>query len=163
MEQAEDGSDAVVIAHGAELREECAAVGGAARAVANGGEEAAFVFLLSEDDVLITCFEIVAAVAVVAAGEDVDVGGVGAGETLIDVEMVADDGRVAVGLGGNRGRGGFCVCSRGICSGVGGGGRRRRRRSGRDGGNIGDGAEKNDVVGLEAGTFSRRFFGTGAG
>ena len=122
MEQAEDGSDAVVIAHGAELREECAAVGGAARAVANGGEEAAFGFLLSEDDVLITCFEIVAAVAVVAAGEDVDVGGVGAGETLIDVEMVADDGRVAVGLGGNRGRGGFCVCSRGmrarcICSG----------------------------------------------
>ena len=102
MEQAEDGSDAVVIAHGAELREECAAVGGAARAVANGGEEAAFGFLLSEDDVLITWFEIVAAVAVVAAGEDVDIGGVGAGETLIDVEMVADDGRVAVGLGGNR-------------------------------------------------------------
>ena len=105
MEQAEDRSDAVVIAHGAELREECAAVGGAARAVANGGEEAAFGFLLSEDDVLITCFEIVTAVAVVAAGEDVDVGGVGAGEPLIDVEMVADDGRVAVGLGGGCGGG----------------------------------------------------------
>ena len=163
MQQAEDGGDAVVIAHSPQLGEQGASVGGSASAVANGGEEAAFGFLLSEDNILIAFFEIVAAVAIVTAGEDVDIRGVGAGESLVDVEMVADDRSVAVGLGGNRGRSGFGVCSGGIGSGVGVSGRRRGRRSGRDGGNIGDGAEKNDIVGLEAGTFSRRFFGTGAG
>ena len=164
MEQAEDGSDAVMIAHGPQLGEQGAGVGGSASAVANGGEEAAFGFLLGEDNVLVAFFEIVAAVAIVTAGEDVDIRGVGAGETLVEVEMVADDRSVAVGLGGNRGRsGGFGVCSRRVGSGVGVGGGRRGRRSGRDSRNIGNGAEKHDVVGLKARTFSRRFLGTSAG
>src|SRR5271156_434492 len=119
MQQAEDGSDAIVIAHGAQLRKQRAAVGGTTSAVANGGEEAAFGFLLGEDDVLIACFEIVAAVAVVAAGEDVDVRGVGAGEAFVDMEMVADDGRAAVGLG-RSGRVGAGGCGVGGCIGVGG-------------------------------------------
>src|SRR3984957_20664210 len=163
MQQAEDGGDAVVIAHSPQLGEQGASVGGSASAVANGGEEAAFGFLLSEDDVLITFFEIVTAIAIVTAGEDVDIRGVGAGESLVDVEMIANDRSVAVGLGGNRGRSGFSVCSRRVGSGVGVGGGRRGRRSGRDSRNIGNGAEKHDVVGLKARTFSRRFLGTSAG
>src|SRR5271170_7868020 len=152
-QDAENGSDAIVIAHGAQLRQQRAAFARGARLAADDGEEAAFGFLLSEDDVLLAFFEIVAAVGVVAAGEDVNLRGVGAGEFFVNVEVVADDGR-----------GGLRSDARISFVGVGrGGGGFGGRGIGRDGGDFSDGTEENDIVGLQAGTFSRRLFGTGAG
>ena len=86
-----------MIAHGAQLGKERAAFAGGARLAAGDGEKTAFGFLLGEDDVLLAFFEIVAAVGVVAAGEDVNVRGVGAGEFFVNVEMIAGDGRAACG------------------------------------------------------------------
>ena len=79
-QDAEYGSNAVVIAHGAQLGKDRAAFAGGARLAADHDEETAFSFLLGEDDVLLAFLEIVAAIGVVAAGEDVNVRGVGAGE-----------------------------------------------------------------------------------
>jgi len=152
-ENAEDGSDAIVIAHVAQLREEGATFASGSRLAADYGKQTAFGFLLGEDDVLLALFEVVAAIGIVAAGEDVDVRSVGAGEFFVNVEMIAGDGRDGLGSGAGVG---FVSVGRGS-------GRFGRGRVGSYGGDFGDGAEKNDVVGLQAGTFSGRLFGTGAG
>ena len=148
-----NGSDAVVIAHGAQLGEDRAAFARGTRLAADDGKETAFGFLLGKDDVLLAFLEIVAAVGVVAAGEDVNVGGIGASEFFVNVEMVAGDGRDGL-------RSGAGICLVGVSRGSGGFG---GRGVGRDGGDFSDSAEKNHIVGLQAGTFSGRFFGTGAG
>jgi len=134
------------------LGKDRAAFARGARLAADDGEEATFGFLLGEDDVLLALLEIVAAVGVVAAGEDVDISGVGTGEFFINVEMIAGDGRDGLGSGAGIG---FVGIGRGG-GGFDGGSVRR------DGGDFSDGAEKNDIVGLQAGTFSWRLFGTGA-
>ena len=152
-EDAEDGSDAVVIAHGAQLRKQRAAFTRGARLAADDGEEATFGFLLSEDDVLLAFFEIVAAVSIVATREDVNVRGVWSREFFVNVEMVAGDG-----CDGLRSDAGICFVGVGRCGGSFGGG-----RVGSYGGDFGDGPEENDVVGLQAGTFSRWLSGAGAG
>jgi len=141
-----------VIAHGAQLGKQRATFARGARLAADDGEEAALGFLLSENDVLLALFEVVAAIGVVAAGEDVDVRGVGAGEFFVNVEMIAGDGRD--GLGGDAGIGFVGVSRRG--GGFGGGSVGSYR------GDFRDGAEEYHIVGLQAGTFSRRLLGTGA-
>ena len=139
-----------MIAHGAQLGKERAAFAGGARLAADDGEETAFGFLLGEDDVLLAFFEVVAAVGVVAAGEDVNVRGRGR-RIFVNVETIAGDG-----CGGLRGAPGFASSVIGRGGGGFGGGSVRR-----DGGDFSDGAEENDIIGLQAGTFSRGFFGTG--
>ena len=62
----EYGGDALMFAHGAQLRQQGAAIGGRAGAVANRGEKAPFDFLLREHDVLIALAETVTTIAVVA-------------------------------------------------------------------------------------------------
>ena len=130
-------------------KERAALVGGASGA-ADDGEETALGFLLRENDVLLALLEDVAAIGVVAAGEDVNFRRVGAGEFFVDMEMIADDGSDSL-----RSRSGIRVC--GICSGgfrFGGG------SDGCDAGDVGDGADENDVIGLQAGTLSGRLLGT---
>src|SRR3984885_7078913 len=115
-QDAEDGSDAVVIAHGAQLRKDRAAFARGARLAADDGEETALGFLLSEDDVLLAFFEIVTTIGIVAAGEDINFGGIGPGKFFVDVEMVARDGRDGLGSGA-----GICVVGVGGGSGCFGG------------------------------------------
>ena len=96
--------------------------------------------------VLLAFLEIVAAIGIVAAGENVNIRGVGAGKFFVNVEMIAGDGRDGLRSGaGIRfvrvGRSGGGFCGGDISS---------------DGSNVGDGAEENDVVGLQAGAFSWR-------
>ncbi len=146
-QHAEDGSDTIVIAHGAQLRQQRAAFAGGARLAADDGEETAFGFLLGEDDVLLAFLEVVAAIGIVAAGEDVNFRSVRAGEFFVNVKTIAGDGRDRL-----RGAPGFASAVLAAAAVA------QRRGVGRDGGDIGDGAEENDIVGLQAGTFSRRFF-----
>jgi hypothetical protein len=151
-QDAEDGSDAVVIAHGAQLGKDRAAFACGTGLAADDSEQTALGFLLSEYDVLLAFFEIVAAIGVVSAGEDIHFGGIGAGKFFVDVEMVAGDGR-----DGLRSGAGICVVGIG-----GGGGCFGGTGVGSHAGDFGDGTEKNRVVGLQAGTFSGRLFGAGA-
>src|SRR4029077_13831232 len=87
------GSDAIAIAHGAELGKQGAAFGNDAGAVTDSGEQAAVFGLVGEDDILLAIFETEGTVAVVAAGENVGFDSVGTGEMFIDSKVISKHGR----------------------------------------------------------------------
>ena len=150
-QHSEDGSDALAVAHRAELREKRAGFTDWTRPAADGRKKTIVGALVREHDVLLAGLEAIAAVAILSAGEDVDFRGgfrrAGNGEALINPEMIARQAR-----GDDvHGRG---VLRRGFGCRAGRIGRMRR--------GVGDvfdrrhGAEENDVVLLQARALSGR-------
>jgi hypothetical protein len=122
-----------MVAHGTELREQGASVDGRASARANRDEQAPIVSAVGDDEVLSAWGEMVGTVAVVAAGKDIHVRGVGAGKLFVHMNAIVNDGGVRRGrFGGDV----FRACDR---------------------------AEKDDVVGLESRANARGSFGAHAG
>lgn len=97
-ENTENRSDTLVIAHGAQLRQQGAAIASRPRAIADCGEEPTLAFLLREHDVSIALPKTVAAIAVVTAGENIDFRNIRSCEFVVNFEMIMDYGS-GVGCG----------------------------------------------------------------
>jgi hypothetical protein len=78
-----------MVAHRAQLRDQRATVCRGPRTAANGGEKAAFRFLLRENDVLIALMKMVAAISIITTGKNVDIRGIGACKLFINLKMIA--------------------------------------------------------------------------